>query len=502
MPPWHAVFLNHMKQQLALILAGAAVVCAPAASGRLPLRVYSGATDTVYNPEHTIVAVTTPGATATIGGETVHVYPNSGSFGAKVQLNPGMNKVEIAARKGSEKAKETLKIFLAEKPAAKAAAKTATGQREQSFAQPITVATDSGAYLQYGPAGDRLGGSKMCFLDSAISLRAVGEVGSLYRVQLSANRFAYLPKEYAHAAGQPAPELNVTGSWSITRGERADRVSIALPARLPYDYWTEDGDPSTLCVEIYGACDNSNWITQRSLDLGIIDRVDFRQIESDVYRVLIHLKSSYVWGFTVGYEGTSMRIDVRHAPQCRRLKGLHVGLDAGHGGRYPGAKSPAGLVEKDLNLDIVLKLRDMLEQAGATVTLTRDGDTGPSMTERKRILRDAGVDISVSVHNNAGGSPLSAPGTAALYKHSFDRPFALAVARRLVALDVNLFGLVGNFNFSLNGPTDYPNMLVEGLFMSSLEEENLLADPEFRTRMARAIFLGIDDYLKQSLGGE
>ncbi|MCH5346037.1 MAG: N-acetylmuramoyl-L-alanine amidase, partial [Muribaculaceae bacterium] len=53
-----------------------------------------------------------------------------------------------------------------------------------------------------------------------------------------------------------------------------------------------------------------------------------------------------------------------------------------------------------------------------------------------------------------------------------------------------------NFNFSLNGPTDYPNMLVEGLFMSSLEEEAFLADPEFRTRMARQIFLGLEDYLK------
>ncbi len=498
MPRRHALFLNMKK--LTLILGCTAAMCAMNASARLPLNVYSGKSDTVYNSEHTIVAVTAPGATATVAGENVEVYPRTGSFGATVQLKPGINKIDITARKGNEKAKETLKVFLAEKKAAKKAVATEAADNSKTFPQPVIVATDSGAYLQYGPAGDRLGGSKMCFLDSAITLRAVGECGDLYRVQLSANRYAFLPKEYAHPADNPSPALNVTGSWSITRGEKYDRVNIALPARLPYDYWTEDGDPSTLCVEIYGACDNSNWITQRALDLGIIDRVDFRQIESDVYRVLIHLKSSHVWGFTVGYEGTAMRIDVRHAPQCDGLRGLHVGIDAGHGGKYPGAKSPSGLVEKELNLDIVLKLRDMLQEAGATVTLTRSGDTGPSMTERKRILRDAGVDISVSVHNNAGGSPLSAPGTAALYKHSFDRAFALAVARRLVELDVNLFGLVGNFNFSLNGPTDYPNMLVEGLFMSSLEEENLLADPEFRTRMARAIFLGIEDYMHQALG--
>ena len=130
--------------------------------------------------------------------------------------------------------------------------------------------------------------------------------------------------------------------------------------------------------------------------------------------------------------------------------------------------------------------------------LTRDSDTEPSMTERKRILRDAGVDISISVHNNAGGGPLASPGTSALYKHSFDRPLAVSIARRLLELDVTFYGLVGNFNFSLNGPTDYPNMLVEGLFMSSLEEENLLADPEFRTRMARQIMLGLEDYMRET----
>lgn len=484
-------------KKLLLCLATAAI-CAPS-QAKLPLRIYSGDKDTVYSAEHTIVGVTLPGAHATIAGTEAKVYDHTGSFGAKIHLKKGRNKVKISAANGKQKADTTLNIFLADKRASSPAAAKEPKQ-ETVFIGAITVATDSGAYLQYGPAGDRLGGSKMCFLDRDIRLTATGEIGALYKVRLSENRYAYLPKEYAHAVEGSAPASPVTtGSWSITRNDRTDRVCVGLPARLPYTYWTEDNDPSSLCIDLFGACDNSNWITQRALDLGIIDRVDFRQVESDVYRIIIRLKSAYVCGFTVGYEGNTLCINVRHAPEVDGLKGLHVGLDAGHGGKYPGARSPSGLLEKDLNLDIILKLRDMLTKAGAKVTLTRDGDTGPSMTERKRILRDAGVDISVSVHNNSGGGALAAPGTAALYKHSFDRPLALAIARRLLELDVNLFGLVGNFNFSLNGPTDYPNMLVEGLFMSSLEEENLLADPEFRTRMARAIFLGLEDYMKAAL---
>lgn len=484
-----------------LLLAGALCISMPAVARKAPIHIVSGAEPQTTAAAHTVVGITTPGATVTVNGEDVRVYPNTGCFGTKLTLKPGANKIRVAVRDGKTSADTTFVVTLAEKKPSRPMAKK-PAKRETVYAEPIAVRTDSGAYLQYAAADDRLGGSKMCFLERDIVMSATGESGDLYRVSLGNNRFAYLPKEYAIRTEDNATlDCVPTGSWSIERHDGYDRVTVALPRRLPYTYWTEDGDPSTLCVELYGAADNSNWITQRTLDLGIIDRVNFHQVDSDVYRILIHLKSKYVWGFTTGYagDGSALCIDVRHVPQAQGLRGLHVGLDAGHGGEYPGARSTSGLLEKDINLDIVLKLADMLRGAGATVTLTRDSDTGPSMTERKRTLRDAGVDISISVHNNSGGGALATPGTSALYKHSFDRPLALSIARRLLELDVHFYGLVGNFNFSLNGPTDYPNMLVEGLFMSSLEEENMLADPEFRTKMARQIMLGLEDYLREAL---
>ena len=65
----------------------------------------------------------------------------------------------------------------------------------------------------------------------------------------------------------------------------------------------------------------------------------------------------------------------------------------------------------------------------------------------------------------------------------------------MLSLGLVDFGLTGNFNFSLNGPTDYPNALVEGLFMSSLPEEEMLADPAYRLRMAEKIVEGIEAYI-------
>lgn len=473
---------------LCLGLAATAFAQAP------ELRLYDGAPDTTYAESTNLVLITTPGASATINGQDVKVY-KTGSFGKKIDLNPGANSIDVVVKNNAGTTNKTFTVFRStQKPAPRRAEREVS---ETRFMEPVFVTTKQGAYLQYGNGNDRLGGSKMGFIDSGITLKAIGERGSLYCVRLSADRIGYLPKEYAEPAAQPIAGAVNTGSWSVADAGKYDRVSVALPRRLAYQYRT-DIQPNTLIVEVFGATDNSNWITQRTLKLGIIDYVDFEQVADDHYRVIIRLKDRYNWGFKVGYEGNALTIDVRHRPASLALKDLVIGLDAGHGGQYPGAKSPSGLVEKEVNLDIVKHIKSILEKKGAKVVMTREGDTGPSMGERKQIWRENNCDLAISVHNNAGGSPFSSPGTAVLYKHLFDRPLAEMVTARLLETGLPLFGIVQNFNFSLNGPTECPNVLVEGMFMSSLEEEERLADPEFRRLVADKIVAAIEDYLKSA----
>lgn len=455
----------------------------------LEIKMYSGTADTVRQATQIIVGATDPGASVTVNGEQVAVR-RTGSFGYKINLKPGANAVDIKATLGSETASKNFEIFRTDKALKHVEAKP---EAETVFANPFFVQSDSGAYLQYGNGDDRLGGSKMCFIAEGIPMKVVGECNDLYKVALSSQRWAFLPKDYASATTLTTATV-CTGSWSVSNEGKYDQIGVALPCRLPYRYYTML-DPSTIVVELYGAYDNSNWITQRSKTLGMVDYVTFEQPESDVYRIIIRLKERYQWGFNVGYDGNRLLIKVRHCPADLSLKALTIGLDAGHGGPYPGAVSPSGITEKEVNLDIILRLKALLEKAGAKVVLTRDGDTGPSMTERKRIWRDANVDLAVSVHNNWTPDPLSAPGTSCYYKHLFDRPLAEALLGRLLETGLNLYGLTGNFNFSLNGPTDYPNALVEAMFMNSLEEEELLATPEFRQKLAEKIYQGISDYL-------
>ena len=62
--------------------------------------------------------------------------------------------------------------------------------------------------------------------------------------------------------------------------------------------------------------------------------------------------------------------------------------------------------------------------------------------------------------------------------------------------DVDIWGLVGNFNFSLNAPTEYPAVLVETLFLSYQPDEEKIVQPKYQKLMMKKVTDGIKDYLK------
>ncbi len=496
----HAFNLYTMKQINITLVAIAALFISNALSAQVPLKIVIGGQDTVYNQKHTIVCITDPGNVAAINENQLKVY-RTGAFGTELDLKRGNNKIEITLFKGKNRRIETLNVYYdpdAKKPVRpepKMTLEEAKAILEKSkYKEELFYATSlEGAYLQFGDGDDRLGGSKMGYVDQEILFKVVASVGDLYKVQLSQNKFAYIPREYLERSEERTSQVN-TGSWSVSNLGKADRVSISLPKRLPYVSWTQL-DPTTICIDLYGATNNSNWITQYR-GLQMISYVDYRQVDSDVFRVILRLKHKYSWGYKIGYEGNNLIIDVRHTPELS-LKGLRVGLDAGHGGTALGAVSITGIREKDVNLDIVNMLKGALEAKGATVVLSRSGDYDISMSDRKRIFNENNVHIALSIHNNAGGSPVNPMGSSTYYKHITNRDFAETMLERLLELGVPNFGLVGNFNFSLAAPTEYPVVLLELLFMSSIWDEERLVDPDFRKKMVNNIVLGLEDYLEK-----
>ena len=366
--------------------------------------------------------------------------------------------------------------------------------------RPVTVRTRNGAYLNESWGTDRLGASKINFLDSGICMQVIGKTDALYKVRLGANHSAYIPESVVELLPDGYyPPTSLTVNWTVESSGKFDVLTIPLPARHPYTIHQE-AIPNRLVVDLYGVANNSNWITQR-FDVKEVKFIDMRQIAPDVLRYVIDLKDKTPWGYIVGYSGNNLVIKIKHRPDLSKIeKGdwsdLTFVVDAGHGGDVPGAISPSGYIEQLQNLAMSYMLKEMLEKRGAKVVLTRPEDVFVEMADRKKIVNDSQVDLLISIHCNAGGNPLHGGGTSTYYKHIGYRPLSTAIIARLLELPIREYGNVGNFNFSLNAPTLCPNVLVETLYMSALPDEELLADPAFQRKMMEKVILGVDDFLR------
>jgi len=116
-----------------------------------------------------------------------------------------------------------------------------------------------------------------------------------------------------------------------------------------------------------------------------------------------------------------------------RALGLKIGrivIDPGHGGHDTGTIGPTGLEEKDVVLDVGLKLKKLLERnTGCEVVMTRSDDTFVPLEERTAIANEKAADLFISIHANASPDK-SARGIETYYLNFTSNPDALEVAAR------------------------------------------------------------------------
>ena len=129
--------------------------------------------------------------------------------------------------------------------------------------------------------------------------------------------------------------------------------------------------------------------------------------------------------------------------------------------------------------------------------MTRTTDTLINNSDRVVHFRKLKPDLLISIHNNAAGDTTKTRGTSTYYKHLGYRPLSQAVLERLLDMGLTEYGNIGRFNFALNSPIEYPNILVEGAFMSHPADEAMLLQDNFRKKMAKQIRKGVNDWLKQ-----
>lgn len=190
-------------------------------------------------------------------------------------------------------------------------------------------------------------------------------------------------------------------------------------------------------------------------------------------------------------------------------------LDAGHGGEDGGAVSTDGTMEKDINLDITLRLRDLFAASGCKVILTRAQDTaiyddGASTLKEKKIsdmknrlelFNSLENGIVLSIHQNQF-SQTQYSGTQVFYSPNTQESADLAESIR-----ASVTGMLQPQNTRENKKatkdiyllyhTQTPAVIVECGFLSNEKELDLLQSAEYRQQMAFAIYCGCLDYFQK-----
>ena len=234
-----------------------------------------------------------------------------------------------------------------------------------------------------------------------------------------------------------------------------------------------------------------------------------------------------------GADAVPTRLAARLFPVAVR----RIVLDPGHGGTDDGTRTPVGLTEKMLTLDIAQRLALLLMGAGFEVRMTREDDGKLFLRDRVRFANQAHADLFVSIHLNWLKDGRANRGIETYYLGPSDDPFvielasaenresgysladvrqlldgiysdlrqqesrrlAAAVQRRLVGTvrevshDVRDRG-VRSAPFLVLVETEMPAILAEVASLSSPEEARLLAQADYRDRLARALFDGIRAY--------
>ncbi len=297
------------------------------------------------------------------------------------------------------------------------------------------------------------------------------------------------------------------------------RVVLDLTSFSDYKIFTLQ-DPERIVIDVAG--DKSPGLSGQQAELRTLPRAD----KDSITRIL-----------DAAPKDRPLKVRI---PSNKTHGGLRrIVVDAGHGGKDPGAIGPSGIMEKDVTLRLARELKRRLEaELGCEVILTRDGDVFLPLEERTAIANKVGADLFISVHANANRSR-DAYGIETFYLNFSKNDKAAAVAARengtslkeVGDLELILFDLMANakINESSRLATEIQNSLVEGLgrhysqirdlgvrqgpfyvlvgatmpsvlvevaFISNHREEKRLKDRTYHQKAGEAIVKGVRNYAK------
>lgn len=191
-------------------------------------------------------------------------------------------------------------------------------------------------------------------------------------------------------------------------------------------------------------------------------------------------------------------------PSGKQPSEIKIVLDAGHGGKDPGTKSPHGFCEKEANLSMVRQIAKALEAKGYQVILTRNDDTFLELFDRPKVAHTNDADAFVSIHHNAPGFSTD-PRTVRYHTVYSWNPLGERLATAINAqMAKTLEGDIPSegtkhANYAVTRNPEIPSCLVEIDFMTTPEAEEAVFDYIRRRAIAKSIAEGISDWCQLSL---
>ncbi len=196
-------------------------------------------------------------------------------------------------------------------------------------------------------------------------------------------------------------------------------------------------------------------------------------------------------------------------------KSRTVVIDAGHGGFDPGKIGVNHALEKDINLKIAIKLKELLEENDIHVVMTREDEndlgTGhhqnkklADMRKRISIINSSNASFAVSIHQNSFQQE-SSWGAQVFYYYKSEEGKVLAETlqerMKKTLKDGNRRQAKANSSYYLLKNSNCPLIIVECGFLSNWREAALLCEDAYQDKLAWAIHLGLLEYIAQTENG-
>lgn len=338
-------------------------------------------------------------------------------------------------------------------------------------------------------------------------LNITGQLNGFYRILLAQGQEGWLEEKFIKTAPYfSAPKNN---TWQISLEEN-DNKSVLTIYNNTKTSFKMDQTPVGFEITLF----NTQFLNvpNEELKTSLFSKVSFKNLQDEAQKISLKFnRNSKLWGFDFDYQGDNLVVNFYHAPKfnttkAKPLKDVRIVLDPGHSPKrimpYDGAVGPSGMLEYEINYKIATKLKEKLEALGAIVFMSKEeGETMPLARRQEKVLSEH-AHLFISLHNNAlpdNIDPLSRPrGFSFFYYYPHSYTFAEAIERsfvRYIALPDD--GIIQrDFSVTRSSP-QVPAILIEHVYMLLPEQEDLLSQDAFVSKLALSTSQGIVNYIKE-----